>query len=797
MFAKRIRRAGGGNGPMKHGFAPSDFPYLRIVSRALPHHTEWARGLLPLLVLVLVAAPGFARTHARLTTLAAVSALTNGQANRPIPVEFKATVVYSRGAEQLQFVQDGDKAIFVEAYGKFEPGDRILVKGLVRNSYRPIVIADSVKLLRHGDRPQPVSVSFSDLITGAFDCRLVAIRGRVRSADLFLVPGAAASTSRMQLTTDGGRIEVNLDTANSAALKSLLDADVEITGAAAGVFNDKMQLTGVMLYVSGLNDVQVLQRAGQSPSSLPITPMDRILDRYRVNDLSPRVRVQGTITYYRPGIAAVLQDGKKSLWIATHTRTPLTVGDKAYATGFPDAHDRILTLDDGEITDEHVSGVADPMTATWKELAFWSDNLPAGHQNDLVSIEGRVVTQVREPFRDDFVLDAGGHLFSAILYHSVGTTLPALPNFEVGAKLRVTGVCAITDLSTINPPGTVPFEILLRSLADVEQVSGPPLLGTRNQALLGSVLILIAMTAIAWGWWQETKVHRHSELMAQLEQRRSCILESISTSRPLVEILEQIASMISSALGADCWFEVSGGARLGQQPENTASTLVVSQPLSGQGGAALGTIFVAIHHGSPADKSQYQAIQIGARLAVVAIETNRLYSDLTYRSEYDALTGTHNRFSLGRFLNEQIRRAREDASVFALIYLDLDFFKQVNDRYGHQAGDEYLQQVANRMKRQLRPGDLLARLGGDEFAAIVPNVRGRAEVDEISRRLASCFQTPFLIDGHSLRGSASIGLALYPQNGDTDDELLSAADSSMYQAKRHRARAKTVASHSS
>ena len=128
-----------------------------------------------------------------------------------------------------------------------------------------------------------------------------------------------------------------------------------LSGAVAGKFNDKMQLTGVVLYVSGLMDIQVMQRGaedalgaasyadGPDPGSLP------------VNDFSPRVRVQGTITYYRPGIAAVLQDGKKSLWVVTHSRVPLTIGDKAYATGFPDAHDRVLTLDDGEITDEHVA----------------------------------------------------------------------------------------------------------------------------------------------------------------------------------------------------------------------------------------------------------------------------------------------------------------------------------------------------------------------------------------------------------------------------------------------------------
>jgi len=738
-----------------------------------------------------------AATPAPLTTLAAVDALSNEQASHSLPVDFPATVVYSRGAEKLQFVQDGNEALFVQSPGVFQPGDRVVVKGRTQNSYRTIVVADSMKLVRHEPRPGPAPATFSELITGSLDCRLVTIEGRVRSADLFVTPGVPANTSRMELVTDGGRFEVNIDTTNETALRRLLDAEVAVTGAVAGKFNDKMQLTGVVLYVSGLEDVRVQRPAADAPGSLPLTSMNRILDRYHVNDLSSRVRVEGTITYYRPGIAAVLQSGSESLWVETNTRTPLQVGDKAFATGFPDEHDRVLLLEDGEITDEHAAGVATPVVARWDQLAYWSDNQPTGHQNDLVSVDAQMVTEVREPFQDEFVLDSGGHLFSAILYHSAGSDLPPLPSFTAGSTLRVTGICAIVDLNTINPPGTVPFEILLRSLGDVERVSGPPLLGTRNQMIVGGALLLIAMLAVGWGWWQEMRVHRQSAVMAQLEQRRSSILESISTGRPLAEILEQIAEMMASTLGADCWFEVAGGARLGPQPANVASLLVVSQPLSGQGGAALGTIFVALHHGPKADKSQYQAIQIGARLAVVAIETHRLYSDLTYRSEFDALTGIHNRFSLSRALNEQIRRAREDATVFGLIYLDVDHFKQVNDRYGHQAGDAYLQEIAARVKHQLRPGDMLARLGGDEFAAIIPRVRTRAEVEEIMRRLEICFESPFKVEGQTLHGSASIGIALYPLDGITDDELLSAADDGMYGAKRKKGQRRDMQPHPS
>jgi diguanylate cyclase (GGDEF)-like protein len=122
-------------------------------------------------------------------------------------------------------------------------------------------------------------------------------------------------------------------------------------------------------------------------------------------------------------------------------------------------------------------------------------------------------------------------------------------------------------------------------------------------------------------------------------------------------------------------------------------------------------------------------------------------------------------------------------SVFGLIFIDLDKFKRINDQYGHRIGDLYLQEVALRMKRQLRGQDMLARLGGDEFAILLPLVRSRADAEEITNRLERCFDEPFVIEGCVLQGSASLGLAFYPEDGATKDSPLSASDAAMYVAK--------------
>jgi diguanylate cyclase (GGDEF)-like protein len=154
------------------------------------------------------------------------------------------------------------------------------------------------------------------------------------------------------------------------------------------------------------------------------------------------------------------------------------------------------------------------------------------------------------------------------------------------------------------------------------------------------------------------------------------------------------------------------------------------------------------------------------------------------RSEFDLLTDIHNRFSFEKQIEVAIESARQLAGIFGLLYIDLDEFKQINDQFGHHTGDLYLQEAALRMKNQLRPGDILARLGGDEFAVILPNIRGRADVEEIMLRLERSFEQPFTLGGCRLHGTASIGIAIYPVDGSTRDSLVSSADAAMYVAKQ-------------
>jgi diguanylate cyclase (GGDEF)-like protein len=736
---------------------------------------------------------------APLTSLKEIHQLTNEQASGHLPVDFEATVTYYRSYEGTMFVQDGHAAIYVRPPSEVKavPGDRIRIHGTTRESFRPFVAADSISVIGQVPGLNAVAATYDGLIHARFDCQMVSIRGHVLSADITLSVDRPSTTLEL-LTDGGGEIEVQLESDNPDALEGLLDAEVEVTGAASGRFDGKMQMTGVVLHTQTLDQVKVLKAAKSSPWALPATPMDEVYSGYAQSNLTRRLRVEGVITFYIPGAAVVLQNGTRSLWINTRTRTELHVGDWVNATGFPDVHDGFLKLADSEIRDNHKYAPVEPYRVTLQDLT------QSHHVFDLVSIEAEVVEEVREAGQDEYVLRSQGEIFSAIYRHPPlismnQAPLPPMKEVPVGSRVRVTGICTLEDSNPFN--ANVPFDLLLRSFDDIDVVARPSLLTVGNLVRLVSLLMLLVLGVSTWGWMLNRKVRRQTAVLAsrieaeaalerrhaQIEQRRGRILEDINGSRPLAEVLEEITELVSFRLvGAFCWCEVADGAKLGAFQAKADGLRVVREKIPAREGAPLGELCVALDAASEPSPDEGPALFQGTRLATLAIETRRVYTDLVHRSEFDLLTDAHNRFSLDKQFDEMIVRAREHAGNFGLIYVDLDDFKQVNDIYGHHIGDLYLQEAAARMKHQMRGGDIFARLGGDEFAALVPGARSRSGVEEIALRLERCFAEPFHLDGHVIRGTASVGVAMYPEDGGTKDSLLMAADAAMYVSKHMR-----------
>ncbi|MEX0942017.1 MAG: EAL domain-containing protein [Pseudomonadales bacterium] len=164
-------------------------------------------------------------------------------------------------------------------------------------------------------------------------------------------------------------------------------------------------------------------------------------------------------------------------------------------------------------------------------------------------------------------------------------------------------------------------------------------------------------------------------------------------------------------------------------------------------------------------------------------ERKRAQEVINYQAYHDLLTSLPNRALMEDRLNIAITQAKRNNQNLAVMFLDLDRFKWVNDTMGHTKGDRLLQAVGQRIENCLRKGDTLARFGGDEFALVLPQVRGHHDASTIAEKILNELKEPFVIDDHDLYVSASIGIAVFPEAGQTREALIQSADLAMYSVK--------------
>ncbi|WP_052691800.1 putative bifunctional diguanylate cyclase/phosphodiesterase [Teredinibacter purpureus] len=156
---------------------------------------------------------------------------------------------------------------------------------------------------------------------------------------------------------------------------------------------------------------------------------------------------------------------------------------------------------------------------------------------------------------------------------------------------------------------------------------------------------------------------------------------------------------------------------------------------------------------------------------------------INYVTFHDPLTGLANRSLFYDRMHKSLSRAKRNDSSLAIILLDLDRFKNINDSLGHDAGDACLKHVARHLVEELRDTDTVARLGGDEFVVVLENVNGIEVIEKIASKLLDCLAQPITIQNHEIASTASMGISIFPKDGDSIDQLLKHADTAMYRAK--------------
>jgi diguanylate cyclase (GGDEF)-like protein len=299
------------------------------------------------------------------------------------------------------------------------------------------------------------------------------------------------------------------------------------------------------------------------------------------------------------------------------------------------------------------------------------------------------------------------------------------------------------------------------------------------------------------------------EKAQELDRRRLAILEMVGRHAPLSQSLAAVAELACvhrAGAGAAVW--AAGTNTLpchasADLPERLADVLrsyalevplenlaaveeegfeSLSVPLKNLAGDSIGLLALFFPRQTPGPPLPVSSQM--AQLASLAIENTFLYERLAFQAQHDILTGLPNRLLFQDRTQQAILLAQRNKRKLAVVWIDVDRFKQINDTLGHRVGDELLCEVARRLKYCLRESDTTARIGGDEFVVLLADMDSGADATVVAEKLMHALRVPMKLSGHELRISVSMGLGTFPEHGAEAATLMRNADLAMYQAKR-------------
>jgi diguanylate cyclase (GGDEF)-like protein len=214
---------------------------------------------------------------------------------------------------------------------------------------------------------------------------------------------------------------------------------------------------------------------------------------------------------------------------------------------------------------------------------------------------------------------------------------------------------------------------------------------------------------------------------------------------------------------------------------------MVTAPLK-HGDTVVGVLKLASPGVAAFSERDIQMLRLMSDLIAAAIHHSAQFdaNELYHRATHDALTGLANRALFYDRLRQNLAQARRKSAKIGLLNLDMDGLKPINDRFGHRAGDAAIREAANRISSVARQTDTVARMGGDEFAVILPEIPERHIAADHARRIGEQIRLPFAFEDNDLALDASIGIAVFPDDGDDLDALIEKADQAMYHTKRAR-----------
>jgi diguanylate cyclase (GGDEF)-like protein/PAS domain S-box-containing protein len=759
-----------------------------------------ARGgyWLVLLLLVSLSLPSQLRSedgpHRVLRSVQEIAEMKNAEAVNAYPVEFTGSVTYSDPEWGLLFIQDASGSTYINMHGspiKYPLGTMVRVNGVTApGDVGPIVAHAKVLVMSSGPAPVPEPKVLADLDAGTADSHWVVTEGILR-------PCYESWTRVCFRIVDGKTIGwMVVPEQDNPAAERLVGSLVRVKGVCGAHLDKTNKRVGVLIFVNNLSDITLEAPLSADPFSFPLASIGSLTSASINQRFVRPVHLRGLVTWASPQ-GLFVQDGTGGIFAASERPLEVRTGRTVDITGFPGYGEYGLTVSD--TTARPIASVADAVEITPLKLSA-SEVIKRKLNEHLVHLKAQLISQSVNNTGVVYQLADGNQRFTATLLQNDAARQTVV--LAQNSFLELTGVAVVRQGNSQWPDSLM---VMITSPADIAVISGNSWLTLRRGLILLGLVFACVAAPLLWVRTLSRTVRKQTDIIRarlenelQLETKHRRLFErnlaAVFLWRPdgaIVDCNMAFVKMLGFSsceelIGQSYWdFEVDSAQR-----EKLSATLS-QEAVSNLEASLRRRDRVMVHlltNITPVETPEgilYETTAIDiTQLRQNQAELQKARDAAMHDALNDPLTGLPNRRLLSERLASHMVKSREVGKMFALLYIDLDGFKLVNDSLGHSIGDDVLIQLAQRLHARIREEDFLARLGGDEFVVILDKLHARDDAARVAEDLLLAIGNPFHVEGHELAIGASIGISVFPEFAGSAEELLREADSAMYIAKR-------------
>lgn len=731
-----------------------------------------------------------ARTVRRrtLTTVGAITRLSSTEAGSGYRVRLRGQITYIDSEWAMMFLRTGTGVVFVRLppnSSDLRAGDVVVVQGVTEAGLAGSYIERSRwRLLSHRPMPKPVTATLASLSKGSDESEYVSTEGVLRQGPslwghthLLLVDGRAS----IPMVIPGG--------VNTKPLRYVGNV-VTVRGVAGAQTNAKGARIGTVLYLQSVKAIQPVSAQWRNWLDAAVVSIQSLRSMDVRQRFLPAVHLRGRVLW-RSADKFVLEDRSGTILVQTPSTASFRVGERLDVVGFPAVVKGMDRLRDADI---RKLGSTAPRRERPRQWTL-AEALREGSDGDVVTLSGTLIAESAQNGFYTFTMEDQGGRFSVLAAASQESGQPL--TIRPGAKVEATGTLRLLRYRGHRPES---IQLLVESPDDIVIASGR-VSWAELLLLLGVCLMLgIAFWIIQMRRTLRAKTALIRAQMAQeskLEDKYRRLFERSPTaiflwrsSGEITDCNPAFARMLgfgsaAEVVGRSYWSmlvdEVS--AQFAGQLE--AGTVNDRESTLRRADGRIVYLLENVTRVERDDGPHYETTALDVTQSRLdRMELQRAKMAAQREAEVDALTGLSNRRRFSELASRRLERAGEQKTRVAVLFLDLDGFKAINDTLGHLIGDMLLQQVADRLKHRLRAGDVLARLGGDEFAVLPGEAADVEDPERVATALLEALAVPFEIAGRELTIGASIGISMFPDLALDYTNLLQQADSAMYVAKQ-------------